>query len=55
VRPAGDPAPPRLGALLAEFAAARDRLLRMAEAARRLAMPDADRRVAGYCVEVAHA
>ena len=47
--------PARLGALLAEFAAARDRLLRMAEAARRLAMPDADRRVALCCMEVAHA
>lgn len=47
--------PVRLGALFAEFAIARDRLLRMAEAARRLAIPDADQRVAQSCLEAAHA
>jgi UDP-N-acetylglucosamine--N-acetylmuramyl-(pentapeptide) pyrophosphoryl-undecaprenol N-acetylglucosamine transferase len=47
--------PARLGALLVELDAARDRLLAMAEAARRLATPDADERVARCCLEVAHA
>jgi len=47
--------PPRLGGLLAELHAARDRLLEMALAARRLAVPDAAQRVADCCRELAHA
>lgn len=47
--------PARLGALLEELAGARDRLLAMAESARRLAVPDADRRVARCCLEAVHA
>ena len=45
----------RLGGLLEELASARERLLAMAEAARRLAIPDADLRVARCCLEVVHA
>ena len=44
-----------LGHLLEELASARDRLLEMARAARRLAILDAGRRVADACLEVAHA
>jgi UDP-N-acetylglucosamine--N-acetylmuramyl-(pentapeptide) pyrophosphoryl-undecaprenol N-acetylglucosamine transferase len=43
--------PRRLAGLLAELAGARERLLRMAEAARALAMPDAAAAVAGHCLE----
>jgi len=45
----------RLGGLLAEFHGARDRLLSMAVAARRLGIPDATRRVSDCCLELAHA
>ena len=45
----------RLGDLLAEFHSARDRLLRMAKAARRLGIPDATRQVSDCCLELAHA
>jgi UDP-N-acetylglucosamine--N-acetylmuramyl-(pentapeptide) pyrophosphoryl-undecaprenol N-acetylglucosamine transferase len=48
-------APDRLSALLLELSAARERLRAMAVAARRLAVLDADRRVARVCLEVAHA
>lgn len=41
--------------LLVEFAAARERLLAMAVAARRLAVPDAAERVIGQCMEAVHA
>jgi len=44
-----------LGRLLAEFHSARDRLLSMAKAARRLGTPDATRRVSDCCLELAHA
>ncbi len=47
--------PARLAGLLAEFAAARDRLAGMADAARRVAVLDADARVADACVEAARA
>lgn len=46
---------PRLAALLRELHAARTRLLEMARAARRLAVPDAAARVVGACLEVARA
>ena len=41
--------------LLAEFYNARDRLLSMAKAARRLGVPDATRQVSDCCLELAHA
>lgn len=44
----------RLGGLLAEFHIARDRLLAMAVAARRLGMPRATREVCDCCLELAH-
>jgi UDP-N-acetylglucosamine--N-acetylmuramyl-(pentapeptide) pyrophosphoryl-undecaprenol N-acetylglucosamine transferase len=44
----------RLGALLAEFHGARERLLRMAVAARRLGIPTATRQVSDCCLELAH-
>jgi UDP-N-acetylglucosamine--N-acetylmuramyl-(pentapeptide) pyrophosphoryl-undecaprenol N-acetylglucosamine transferase len=44
----------RLSRLLEEFLHARDRLLRMAEAARAIAVPDAAQRVARHCLEAAH-
>ncbi len=44
----------RLGGLLAEFHGARDRLLAMAMAARRLGMPRAAREVCDCCLELAH-
>jgi UDP-N-acetylglucosamine--N-acetylmuramyl-(pentapeptide) pyrophosphoryl-undecaprenol N-acetylglucosamine transferase len=44
-----------LARLLAEFHSARDRLLSMAKAARRLGTPDATRRVSDCCLELAHA
>jgi len=43
--------PGRLARLLEEFSQARERLLRMAEQARALAVPDADRKVAGFCLK----
>ena len=43
----------RLGRLFAELHAARDRLVRMAVAARRLAVPDATERVLESCLELA--
>lgn len=45
----------RLGGLLAEFHAARDRLLSMAMAARSLGAPAATRKVSDCCLELAHA
>ena len=45
----------RLGSLLAEFHGARERLLRMAVAARRLGIPTATRQVSDCCLELAHA
>lgn len=51
----GDLNATRLGGLLAEFHGARDRLLGMALAARRLGIPDATRKVADCCLELAHA
>jgi UDP-N-acetylglucosamine--N-acetylmuramyl-(pentapeptide) pyrophosphoryl-undecaprenol N-acetylglucosamine transferase len=45
---------PRLGRLLAELHGARDRLMAMAVAARRLAVPDATDRVVDCCRELAH-
>jgi UDP-N-acetylglucosamine--N-acetylmuramyl-(pentapeptide) pyrophosphoryl-undecaprenol N-acetylglucosamine transferase len=45
----------RLGGLLAEFHGARERLLSMAVAARRLGIPTATRQVSDCCVELAHA
>jgi len=45
----------RLGGLLAEFHGARQRLLRMAVAARRLGIPTATRQVSDCCLEFAHA
>jgi len=45
----------RLGALLAEFHGARERLLRMAVAARRLGIPTATRQVSDCCLELVHA
>jgi len=47
--------PSRLAELLGELGAARDRLAAMAAAARRLAVLDADRRVADACLEAAGA
>jgi UDP-N-acetylglucosamine--N-acetylmuramyl-(pentapeptide) pyrophosphoryl-undecaprenol N-acetylglucosamine transferase len=47
--------PGRLAALLEDLASGRQRLRAMATAARRLAIADADIRVARCCVEVAHA
>ncbi|MDX1433157.1 MAG: undecaprenyldiphospho-muramoylpentapeptide beta-N-acetylglucosaminyltransferase [Gammaproteobacteria bacterium] len=44
----------RLGTLLAEFHEARDRLLAMARAARRLGMPRATRDVCDCCMELVH-
>ncbi len=46
--------PSRLARLLEEFCGARERLLTMAAAARRLAMPSATDNVARLCTEVAH-
>ncbi len=43
-----------LAALLKDLAEARERLLKMAVAARRLALPDATRRVAELCLEAAN-
>ncbi|GMQ76276.1 MAG: undecaprenyldiphospho-muramoylpentapeptide beta-N-acetylglucosaminyltransferase [Gammaproteobacteria bacterium] len=45
----------RLGGLLAEFHGARERLLSMAVAARRLGIPTATRQVSDCCLELAHA
>jgi len=45
----------RLAGVLGELAAARDRLAAMAAAAPRLAVLDADARVADACLEVARA
>ena len=45
--------PPRLAAVLDEFGRDRGRLLRMAEAARALARPDAARAVAQQCLQLA--
>jgi UDP-N-acetylglucosamine--N-acetylmuramyl-(pentapeptide) pyrophosphoryl-undecaprenol N-acetylglucosamine transferase len=45
---------PRLGTLLAEFHAARERLLAMAMAARRLGIPSATRQVCDCCLELVH-
>jgi UDP-N-acetylglucosamine--N-acetylmuramyl-(pentapeptide) pyrophosphoryl-undecaprenol N-acetylglucosamine transferase len=44
----------RLGDLLAEFHGARERLLSMAKAARRLGVPNATRQVSDCCLELAH-
>jgi UDP-N-acetylglucosamine--N-acetylmuramyl-(pentapeptide) pyrophosphoryl-undecaprenol N-acetylglucosamine transferase len=44
----------RLGGLLAEFHGARERLLSMAVAARRLGIPGATRKVCDCCLELAH-
>jgi UDP-N-acetylglucosamine--N-acetylmuramyl-(pentapeptide) pyrophosphoryl-undecaprenol N-acetylglucosamine transferase len=44
----------RLGALLADFHAARERLLDMAMAARRLGIPTATRQVSDCCLELVH-
>jgi UDP-N-acetylglucosamine--N-acetylmuramyl-(pentapeptide) pyrophosphoryl-undecaprenol N-acetylglucosamine transferase len=43
-----------LSRLIVELCHARDRLVRMAERARALAVPDASERVARHCLEVAH-
>jgi len=53
--PEAELAPARLAALLEDLAGARERLLAMARAARRLAIPDADLRVARACLEAARA
>ncbi len=45
----------RLGVLLAEFHGARERLMRMAVAARRLGIPTATRQVSDCCLELARA
>jgi UDP-N-acetylglucosamine--N-acetylmuramyl-(pentapeptide) pyrophosphoryl-undecaprenol N-acetylglucosamine transferase len=45
----------RLGGLLAEFHGARERLLSMAVAARRLGIPTATRQVSDCCLELTHA
>jgi len=45
---------PRLARLLDEFCGARERLLSMAKAARRLAMPGATDSVVRFCTGVAH-
>lgn len=45
--------PDRLAELLAGFAARRERLLNMAQAARKMAMPDAARRVTALCLAAA--
>lgn len=47
--------PETLAGLLKELAADRPRLLQMAEAARKLARPDATERVVNYCLEAANA
>jgi UDP-N-acetylglucosamine--N-acetylmuramyl-(pentapeptide) pyrophosphoryl-undecaprenol N-acetylglucosamine transferase len=44
----------RLGGLLVEFHSARERLLSMAQAARRLGIPTATRQVSDCCLELAH-
>lgn len=44
----------RLGGLLAEFHGARERLLAMAVAARRIGIPTATRKVSDCCLELAH-
>jgi UDP-N-acetylglucosamine--N-acetylmuramyl-(pentapeptide) pyrophosphoryl-undecaprenol N-acetylglucosamine transferase len=44
----------RLGCLLAEFHSARERLLHMAVAARRLGIPTATRQVSDCCLELVH-
>ena len=45
----------RFNALLGELGTNRSRLLQLAEGARRLALPDATRRVADVCLEVLRA
>jgi len=50
----GDLDASRLGSLLDEFHGARDRLLAMAVAARRLGIPTATRQVCDCCLELAH-
>ena len=50
----GDLDATRLGSLLDEFYGARDRLLAMAKAARRLGIPGATRQVSDCCLELAH-
>ncbi|MAL99902.1 MAG: undecaprenyldiphospho-muramoylpentapeptide beta-N-acetylglucosaminyltransferase [Alteromonadaceae bacterium] len=47
--------PNALAGILSEFASDRPRLLVMAEAARKLARPDATERVVNYCLEAANA
>lgn len=47
--------PEKLAATLIELAADRPRLLKMAEAARKLARPDATERVVNYCLEAVNA
>lgn len=47
--------PEKLAAALTDLAADRPRLLKMAEAARKLARPDATERVVNYCLEAANA
>lgn len=47
--------PELLAALLTDLSADRPRLLQMAEAARKLARPDATERVVNYCLEAANA
>jgi UDP-N-acetylglucosamine--N-acetylmuramyl-(pentapeptide) pyrophosphoryl-undecaprenol N-acetylglucosamine transferase len=55
VVPEPELSPTRLAALLADLAAARERLAAMAAAARRLAVLDAGERVANACLEAARA
>ncbi len=50
-----DLTPALLCDLLKEYASARERLLTMASAARRLAVPDSAERVTAWCLEAAHA
>lgn len=53
--PQGELTPAHLAEVLAPLCASRQRLQQMAEAARRLARPDATERVVNFCLEAAHA